>query len=189
MYRLAIRRMTPLLIALLLPLPIHAGFWQKLDAFFSVPPLPEAYQGILAEAGWTYLQQKDDVFDARAPLGPPSAAVPPEEEPLDEGGSLVEVWGLQDMEVAARVDYDSGLGYAYSAGDALVIRLYTAALVRLNPDGEVLDSRARVLALRNRDNPANRDGEVSLIRELQSSAPFTEEERSLLIGGTDPRIP
>lgn len=61
--------------------------------------------------------------------------------------------GLQDVEVIARVDYDNGLGYRYAIGDTLVIRLYSAALVRDGPSGDVEAFSARVVALRNRGQP------------------------------------
>lgn len=176
-------RLLPLAF-LLISAPVIAGLWKSLDDIFSAPPLEDAHQILLEEGGLAYLKRKDDVFEVKRAIGEPRATKIPLATELSDGGRLVEIWGLQDVEVISRVDFDNGSGYRYGIGDTLVIRLYCAALVRHDAGAEIKASSFHVLALRNRNNPQNLDDEVALISELQKSPPFTEEERARLAAET-----
>jgi hypothetical protein len=160
----------------------RAGFWQKLDAFFAAPRLDPAYDEILSEQGWSYLETKRDVFVPRRPAGEMYSMGPPATEELPDGARLVEVLGSRDFEVEAVVSFDSGSGYTYAPGDLLLIRLYAAALVRHGENGKLEGYLTRVLALRNMSNPASREGEADLIADLRATSPFTADDRARLAG-------
>lgn len=155
----------------------HAGFWDKVDAFFSSPEVEPRFAAVIGQESAAYLGLKSDVFRREsATCEVIRATAEPITEVLDDGTSLVDISAYCDAGVIARLDFDDAAGYGYKRGDALVIRLYSATLFHVAADGALRRHYFKPLELRNMSNPANRDEIPVSIGETEGRGAFSGEE-------------
>lgn len=145
--------------------------------FFSAPEAGTLYAGTVLEEGERFLSLKKAVFDDVRRIDGVKLVAPLQTYPLDDGGQLVELRGYFDSLVRATVDFDSGAGYAYAAGDDLVMRLYSVTLFDISAEGVLREHLHKPVALKNMSNPRNRDDQYGLIKRLAEEEAFSREDR------------
>ena len=152
-----------------------AGFWSNLGALFSSPRVEAPYAEAIAAESSAYLEFKSDSIQAAGQLSEQILLDLPRQMTGPNGESLVEVRSFVEAPVTAAVDFTSE-DYSYSAGDALLMRIYSATLFELAADGSVVRHLYKPLALRNMSNPRSRDEEVELLASLAEAESFTPDE-------------
>lgn len=151
-----------------------AGFWSNLGSLFSSPRVETPYAEVIAEESSAYLEFKSDAIQPSGPLSEQILLDLPRQMTGPNGESLVEVRAYVEAPVTAAVDFTSE-DYSYAAGDALLMRIYSATLFELATDGSVVRHLYKPLALRNMSNPRSRDEEVELLASLAKAESFSPD--------------